>query len=390
MVVRFPRVAFCVDMSREYRRGLLRGVSRYLHKHGPWLLLFPPAGRTCLSPRWLRDWKGDGLLLRAENRSVLDAVAQSRRPAVELRFASLHPKVPVVAPDNEAVSALAFRHLWDCGFRNFAFCGLPPGAALWADLRRQYFEQFVVESGSCCSVFPACRQSRRQTPSDVEVVRIADWLASLRKPVGLMACNDDCGLQVLEACRLRNLLVPDEIAVIGVDNDELLCNLASLPLSSINVGAERVGYEAAALLDHLMDGGRPPAHPVLVPPLGVVVRRSTDVVASEDRELAELIRFIRENACDGLQVTEALRRSNLSQSTMQRRFKELLGRTPKQEILRVRLDRAKQLLTETDLTVAEIAIKCGFGELKRLSEAFRTKVGLTPLAYRRLISSKLA
>jgi LacI family transcriptional regulator len=383
MAVRFPRVAFCVDMSREYRRGLLRGVGRYVQEHGPWLLLFPPADRTRLSPRWLRDWKGDGLLLRADTRSFLDAVVQSKRPTVELRFAFLHPKVPSVALDNRAVSALAFQHLWDCGFRDFAFCGLPAGAALWADLRRRFFEQFVAESGGQCSVFMARRQTRLQTPSDVELIRIAGWLASLRKPVGLMACNDDYGLQVLEACRLRNLLVPDEIAVIGVDNDELLCNLSSPPLSSINVGAERIGYEAAALLDRLMAGDRPPAQPILVPPVGVVVRRSTDVVASDDRELVGLVRFIRENACDGLRVSEALRRINLSQSTMQRRFKNLLGRTPKQEILRVRLDRAKQLLAETDLSVAEIAVKCGFGELKRLSEAFRAKVGVTPLAYRR-------
>jgi LacI family transcriptional regulator len=196
-------------------------------------------------------------------------------------------------------------------------------------MRRQRFEQFVAETGGRCSVFADHRKPRRQAPSEAEPDCIADWLASRKKPVGLMACNDDCGLQVLEACRLRNLLVPDEIAVIGVDNDEQLCNLSSPPLSSINVGAERIGYEAAALLDRLMAGGRAPAHPVPMPPSGVVVRRSTDVVASEDRELAELIRFIRENACDGLRVQEALRRSSLSQSTMQRRFKDLLGRTPK-------------------------------------------------------------
>src|SRR5262249_29800449 len=161
---------------------------------------------------------------------------------------------------------------------------------------------------------------------------------------------------------LGGLRVPDEVAVIGVDNDEFLCHLSSPPLSSVNTGAERVGYEAAALLDRLMAGGRPPTAPILLPPVGVVVRSSTDVVASEDRELAELIRFVRDNACGGLRVEEALRRSSLSPSTMQRRFKALLGRTPKQEILRVQLERAKQLLAETDLTVAEVAAKCGFGE----------------------------
>jgi len=198
-----------------------------------------------------------------------------------------------------------------------------------------------------------------------------------------MACNDDRGQQVLEACHLNGLQVPDEVAVLGVDNDECLCDLSTPPLSSINIGAERIGYEAAALLDRLMAGGRPPADSVLLPPVGVVVRQSTDVVASEDRELAELVRFVRENACDGLRVKELLRQSSLSQSTMQKRFKALLGRSPKQEILHVQLGRAKQLLAETDLSVADIADKCGFGGLKRLSAAFHAGVGLTPLAFRK-------
>src|SRR5262249_15168697 len=165
---------------------------------------------------------------------------------------------------------------------------------------------------------------RRHALAEQELTLIADWLAALSKPVGLMACNDDRGQQVLEACRLSGLQVPDEVAVIGVDNDEFLCNLSSPPLSSINIGAERTGYEAAALLDRLIAGGRPPTDPLLLPPLGVVVRGSTDVVASQDRDLAELIRFVRENACDGLRVEDALRRTSLSQSTMQRRFKALL------------------------------------------------------------------
>jgi LacI family transcriptional regulator len=372
-----------IETSREYGRRLLRGVMRYLHQHGPWLLLFRPAGLADLSRTWLRDWKGDGLLVRADSQQFLDAVVQTKRPAVELRLAFHHPKLPAVGIDNEAVVELAFRHLWERGFRHFAFCGLPPGETLWADFRRQRFERLAVESGGRCSIFAARREPRRQALSGGELTRIADWLASLSKPVGLMACNDDRGQQVLEACRMCGLQVPDEVAVLGVDNDEFLCNLSSPPLSSINVGAERIGYEAAALLDRLMAGGRPPAEPIYLPPPGIVVRGSTDVVASEDRELAELLRFVRENACSGLRVEEALRRTNLSQSTMQRRFKALLGRTPKQEILRVQLEQAKQLVAETDLTLTEIAAKCGFSELKRLSEAFHIGIGLAPLAYRR-------
>jgi LacI family transcriptional regulator len=383
MPTRSPHVALLIETSREYGRRLLRGVIRYLHKQGPWLLLFRPAGLTDLSHTWLRDWKGDGILVRADSPQLLNAVVQTGRPAVELRLTVHNQKVPAVGIDNQAVVELAFHHLWERGFRNFAFCGWPTGEMLSADFRRQHFEQLVARAGGRCSIFAAKHEPRRKALSEGELTRIADWLTSLPKPVGLMANNDDRGLQVLEACRLSGLQVPDEVAVLGVDNDEFLCNLSNPPLSSINVGAERIGYEAAALLDRLMAGEPAPSAPIYLPPLGIVVRRSTDVVASEDRELAELVRFVRDNACSGLRVEEALRRSRLSPSTMQRRFKALLGRTPKQEILRVQVERAKQLLTETDLTVAEIAANCGFGELKRLSEAFRIAVGLAPLAYRR-------
>ena len=382
MPARSPHVALLIETSREYGRRLLRGVSRYLRQHGPWVLLFRPAGLTDLAHTWLRDWEGDGLLIRSDTPRFLEAVAKTGRPAVDLRFAFRHPDVANVGIDSRAVVELAFRHLWERGFRSFAFCGLPPGETLWSDLRQQCFEQLATEAGCCCGVFTAKRE-RRQTLSEAELSRIADWLASLPKPVGLMACNDDRGQQVLEACRLHGLLVPDEVAVIGVDNDECLCDLSTPPLSSINIGAERIGYEAASLLDRLMAGGRPPADSVLLPPVGVVVRQSTDVVASEDRELAELVRFVRENACDGLRVNELLRQSSLSQSTMQKRFKALLGRSPKQEILHVQLGRAKRLLAETDLSVADIADKCGFGGLKRLSAAFHAGVGLTPLAFRK-------
>lgn len=383
MPAKTPHVALLIESSREYGRCLLRGVSRYLRERGPWVLYFHSAGLTELSQTWLRDWRGDGILVRANTRRFAEAVMRSGLPAVELRFTTLDPCLPAVGIDSRAVAELAFRHLWDGGFRHLAFCGLPPRENIWSDFRGQCFARFVAETGRRCHVFPARPESKRRGLAESELPLIADWLAALPKPVGVMAWNDDRGQQVLEACLLAGVQVPDEVAVIGVDNDEFFCNLSSPPLSSVNTGAELVGYEAAALLDGLMAGRKPPSAPIFLPPLGVVVRQSTDVVASEDRELANLIRFIRENACNGLRVEEALRRSSLSQSTMQRRFKTLLGRTPKQEITRIQLERAKQLLIETELTIADIAIKCGFGELKSLSEVFRAKLGVSPLHYRR-------
>jgi LacI family transcriptional regulator len=190
---------------------------------------------------------------------------------------------------------------------------------------------------------------------------------------------------VLDACRRVNVLVPDEVAVIGVDNDEILCNLSSPPLSSVDINTQQVGYEAAALLERMMAGRSAPKQPLLLAPHGVVSRESTDVLATEDRELAAAIRHIREHACEGLRVKDFAKWTNLSRREMERRMRKLIGRSPKEEITRIQLERAKRLLTETDLAAGVIGEKCGFVEPKYFSQVFHTKIGLPPGAYRRKV-----
>ena len=191
---------------------------------------------------------------------------------------------------------------------------------------------------------------------------------------------------MLDACRRVNVLVPEEVAVIGVDNDEILCNLSSPRLTSVDINTVQVGFEASALLDRLMAGVRPPAQPLLLSPLGVVTRESTDILATDDRELAAAIRFIREHACGGLRVKELERKTGLSRRSLERRMEKLLGRSPKEEITRVQIERAKRLLTETDLSVAAIAEKCGYSQPKYFSQVFHAKVGTSPGAYRKSMS----
>jgi LacI family transcriptional regulator len=201
-------------------------------------------------------------------------------------------------------------------------------------------------------------------------------------PLGLVACNDDRGRQVLEACREAGLHVPEQIAVVGVDNDELLCELSDPPLSSVEPDTRRIGYEAAALLDRMMQGERPPAAPLFVPPKSVVTRRSTDVLAIDDREVAQAVRFIRDHACEGINVEDLLREVPLARVTLKRRFERLLGRSAKAEIMRLQLEKVKQLLTETDLNQAEIARLAGFRHLEYMSAAFHERTGQTAGQYR--------
>ena len=379
---KIPHVALLIETSRAYGRSILQGVVRYLHGHGPWSVYIQPHGLESPPPRWLKGWRGDGILARINDRRMARAVRQSGLPAVDLRFAIPDLGLPVVGIDNRAVVRMAYQHLSDCGFRQVGFCGLPRGRSIWMDLRADLFRDMARADGRPCHVFTS-PDRRASVTWEEEQEAIAAWVSGLPRPVGVMACNDDRGQQVLDACRRVNVLVPEEVAVIGVDNDEILCNLSSPPLSSVDINTVQVGYEAATLLDRMMAGARRPSKPLLLTPRGVVARVSTDVLATEDHELAAAIRCIREHACNGLRVKELARKTDLPRRSLERRMEKLLGRSPKEEITRVQIERAKRLLTETDLSAAAIAEKCGYSQPKYFSQVFHAKVGSSPGAYRR-------
>lgn len=197
-----------------------------------------------------------------------------------------------------------------------------------------------------------------------------------------MACYDLRGQQVLDACRRRNIAVPDEVAVIGVDNDELLCSLSDPPLSSIIPNTHRTGYEAAALLDQMMAGKKIKSINNLIPPLGVATRQSTDVLAIEDRNVVQAIRYIRDHACDGINVSDVLKAVPQSRRVLESKFRKLIGRTPHEEILHIQMNRAKELLSQTDLSLEEITERTGFEHNEYLSVVFKRETGTPPSKYR--------
>jgi LacI family transcriptional regulator len=379
-----PHVALLIETSREYARGLLRGVARYNREHGPWSVYFEPHGLRDPPPTWLAGWKGDGILARIDDRRMADAILKTGIPAVDVRGALPKLGVPFIGVDNRPVSQLGVQHLIECGLRNFAFCGTARGENPNQDLRCDYFVEYVRAEGHDCDVF-CCRRSRDTRYSwEKQQQDIAEWLQQLPKPVGVMTCHDDLGQSVLDACRRAELAVPDEVAIIGVDNDPVLCNLCSPPLSSIDVNPSRIGYQAAILLGELMNGGKPPVEPLLLgPPRGIANRQSTNTLWVEDQEVAKVIRFVREHACEGIGVPEVLANARGSRSTLERRVKKILGRTIKEEITRVQLSRARLLLSETEWTVAKISQQCGFSEPKYFCEIFRKHAAMTATEFRR-------
>jgi LacI family transcriptional regulator len=381
---RLPHIALLIETSREYGRGLLRGVSRYHQEHGPWSIYFEPHGLNEPPPTWLKNWRGDGILARIDNRRTANMILATGLPAVDIRGALEDLPIPFVGLDNRPICQLGFEHLRECGLQHFAFCGTPRGENPNQDRRCDMFVEFVEAAGRDCHVFVGNPRRRGKTSWESEQQQISRWLRNLPKPVGVMTCHDDRGHQTLDACRRAGLRVPDEVAVIGVDNDSHLCNLCTPPLTSIDVNPSRIGYEAAALLMRLMKGEPRPSEPVLLgPPRGVVPRQSTDVLSIDDQDVAAALRFIRDRATEGIHVRDVLANARRSPSTLERRIKATLGRTIKAEITRARLDRAKLLLQETDLPVATIAVRTGFSEPKYFCEVFRHSELMTATAYRK-------
>jgi LacI family transcriptional regulator len=209
------------------------------------------------------------------------------------------------------------------------------------------------------------------------------WLSKLPRPLGVMAANDNRGRQVLEACRTCGLKVPDEIAVIGVDNDELLCRLSTPPLSSVEQGAWKLGYAAAGLLDQIMDGRKPMQRKVVIDPTGIVTRRSTDVLAIDDLKVRQAMTFIREHACVGIKVTHVVAAVSISRSGLETRFASVLGRTIGSAIRRSQLESARRLILETEMPLKQVAAASGFKSVQHMTSVFTGTIGQTPGKYRR-------
>ena len=375
-----PRVALLIETSNSYGRGLLRGIHAYARDHGPWSTYLPEQGRGDPPPGWLKNWKGEGIIARIENRRIAEAIGRLKLPVVDVSAARALPSTPWVETDDEVIVRLAVDHLIERGFKHFAFCG--DARFAWSKLRCAAMVQLLATTGRSCHTIEVGAALSKTAKPVSEEAQLTRWLKKLPRPIGIFACYDIRGHQLLEICRRNDIAVPEHVAVLGVDNDELLCALADPPLSSIAPDTRRTGYVAAELLDRMMRGEIVPAEPHLVRPLDLITRQSTDVLAVDDPYVVQAARFIREHACDGVNVEDVLTRVPLTRRALECRFKKLLGRTPHDEIQRVQLRRVEQLLKETDLPISAIADRAGYKYGEYLSVAFKRKYGITPGEYR--------
>jgi LacI family transcriptional regulator len=380
-------VALLIESSRAYGRGLFLGIAKFVREHHQWSVQSEEWKWTDPLPVWLRDWDGDGVIGRVETPEMAAGLQQLGVPVVDVRGSVGGVGLPLIDTDDGKVAQLAAEHLMDRGFRHYAFCGFV--GANYSDKRSHWFQERLAQPGFSCHVYLPPKQLVEAQTTGYEKQGLlfqedlSRWLLGLPKPVGMMACNDIRGQQVLNLCRRLDLVVPEEVAVIGVDNDEVLCELSDPPLSSVAPDTLRIGYDAAVLLERMMAGEKCPANPIFIPPLGIVTRRSTEVLALNDRQLAAGLRFIRDHAFDPITINEVARAAGMSRRVFERRFVAQMGRPPKAEVLRLRLERVKQLLVDTDWSLAEIAQRTGFNHGEYLHAVFTQKTGISPGKFRR-------
>lgn len=394
LVAGMPHVALLLETSTEYGRGLLRGILRYSRLHGPWSLYVAPGHLEQALPK-AESWSGRGIIARVRSAEMAKRIRSTGLPFVassldESHFSRRRSGFGEIRTSSPAIARIAGAHLLERNLRHFAYCGFLD--CTWSERREKAFSKYLSAQGFECQAHRIDVTSWMQTPNWIatwegEQPILVDWLKSLPKPVGLMTCNDVCGREVLQACATAGLQVPDDVAVVGVDNDEMMCELASPPLSSVALDLEKAGYQAAELLDSLMSGSTNGERFVQVEPTYVVARRSSDFIVQDDASVATALRFIKNYAGRPISVPDVVEQAGVSRRTLERRFARAVGRSINAEIRHHRLERAKRLLIETDLPSYRVGLGAGFGTIKTFNRAFRQAMGDSPHRFRQ--TSKL-
>lgn len=377
-----PHVALIIETSKVYGREILLGIGHYLALHGPWSIFTQERGQNDPDPIWLARWNGDGIITRSHALKLCRRARRRGVPVVSLRHLFDQPEFPTVFPDQALIGERVASHFSTRGFRHFGYCGVP-GEKQWERQRHAAFVRHAEASGGDWYEYKPTYMADALASWEDEQETMIAWLEALPKSVGIMAAHDSQGVQILDACRRAGIPVPDAVAVASVDNDPVLCELASPPLSSLDQNAQKLGFEAAAILDRMMRGGKVEPENVFFEPGEVVTRQSSDIFAVKDPNVAKALRFVRENACGQIDTTAIAAAAGQSRRSLEKKFRACTGRSPMEEVHEIRLRRIKQLLTESSYILPVIAEQTGFAYHEYMSRFFKQHTGVTPGDYRR-------
>jgi LacI family transcriptional regulator, galactose operon repressor len=377
-----------MDNARSPDRGFIRGLVDYLHQRGSWsfyrispLYLIHPffPGRKENIIDYLTKGDADGFFGYLPEQKDIQQIITAGFPAVIVPVKKRVPEVPNIIDLPNEVGIVGAEYFLDRGYLNLAFCG---SKHYWSTDRQQGFYQRVAKNQITPYIFPLPKHSK--TNQDSELKFLGQWLSQLPKPVGVMACNDDRAFDVLQACQKMDLKVPGEVAVLGVDNDEMVCNLVHPPLSSIELNFEKTGYEAAKLLYKMILNQDKRNDSLMLRPTRIVTRQSTDMIAVEDQEVAKALGYIRLNAKKEIQVKDVVETSSISRRALQLHFRNILGRSIHEEIRRARINQVAESLLQTTFTIQQIAQELDFQDMHHIARAFRKEKMMSPSEFRKI------
>jgi LacI family transcriptional regulator len=373
------RIVLLVESSREFGRQLLIGIARYSRFHGPWSFYKEQMGLKSSIPH-LTSWKPDGIIMR--DSLIKNELINLKIPTILVQHDSSYSEtLPVVITDSQAIAKMASEHFIEKGFKNYAFCGFDNYE--WSDNRKLYFCRYNDEAGFETHVYCSPKNIKIDDWEN-EQRHVSEWFKTVPKPVGLLACNDDRGQHILEVCKRLGFKVPEDVAVIGVDNDPMICEIGDPPLSSIALNVESAGYESAKLLDQMINNQKIEKQQILVSPTHIVQRQSSDILAVDDAEVALAIRYIRENAKDKILVNDVVKTTNISRRTLEQRFKKTIHRTIYDEIRHVRVELISKMLIETDLPISHITSFFNFTDVEHISRYFKKEKGIGLREFRKI------
>ena len=381
------RIILLVEATSAYGRGCLRGIARYANAQKGWIFLHRARFSLVSSHvTAMRGWGAHGVIARIEDQKVAAIIRRLQLPTVDLRGTVRAPQMAGVFTDDRRVVQIAAEHLISNGVTHLAYCGRP--GVDYSDAREQAFEELALPAGVHKHRYrPTNRRHAVWDPSSFDPDEpgrheLLRWIQSLPKPIGIIACNDVRGREILELCAEAHISVPYDVSVVGVDDDDVICQLSFPTLSSVEPNVEMIGFHAATILDRMIDGEAVSPTPMLVPPLCVEVRNSSDATVSKDPIVLSATKLIKSKVAEGISIKQLVAELGVSRSTLERRFQDQMHCSPFDFISRSRVSRAQQLLTTTNYTMFQIARMSGFNNTGYMSVAFRAQTGKTPTQYR--------
>lgn len=379
------KILLLIDFSEEYGRALLRGITRYSQVHGPWSFCkMPPFVREKYGMegilKFAKQWDAQGIVAQLYNTKEIQKLIDSGICIIAQDFKERFTEIPNITSDYKKTGVLAAEYFLSKGYQNFAFYGFKE--FVWSRERAQGYQERLKQNGFDVHSFNNV-QNRSHQLWYYSQSPLSDWLLKLPKPIAMFTCDDNQAIHIAEACNLAGIRVPDDVAILGVDNDEMVCNMSNPPTSSIALDTENAGYKVAELMENMILNKDFQYHDVMVETTGIISRQSTDIFAVNDLQVLKALKFIRDNVSQKCQVSDVIKAVALSRRALEMRFMKIIGRSIYQEILFRKMEKAGLLLLQTKYNILEIAVLCGFNDDKNFSRMFQKYHQVTPLQFRK-------